>query len=119
MLNAGEAVAIQFGLPLIENVGNIEKSVVSLFHALQDAVKNGLGDSVLTFIQSILQGIEDFVTRLAVILPEALRAVDPSPIIAGLKQIAAAFSELFGSIDITTPRGSRKQSNLWWTHWEP
>lgn len=103
--SAFNTLLIGVGTPLLNEFGGIADGIARIFVALSDGVKGGSLSSLVSYIETVVGGLQSTIDTVAQNLPAALAKADLSGFTRGIDAVAAGFSKLFANINLTTVDG--------------
>ena len=105
IVNNLRATLIQAGMPLLDEYGDLAKSISSVFQSLGISIDKGAFNEVYKVIESFAGDVTQFLKGVAKALPEAFESVDFSKFVTALEGLGGSFGKIFEGIDLTTPEG--------------
>ncbi|MBE0403062.1 phage tail tape measure protein [Halomonas citrativorans] len=103
--NAFKVMMVGIGDPLLDEFGDIQGAIASIFNAIGASVDDGQLQQFVGLIEGVMQSLEQTLSDVAANLPAALESADLSGFVRGFEAVRDAIGELFDSADITTEEG--------------
>lgn len=108
IVNALEAMFIQFGSPILDDFGGVAEAISGIFSAIGDSADTGAIRELVAFVESEMQGLSETLRQVGQNLPDALNEADLSGFTEGVKAVSDALGILFDGFDLTTTEGLAK-----------
>jgi TP901 family phage tail tape measure protein len=103
--NNVKATLVEVGERLLDEYGDIAKSVSSLFTQVGKGIDAGAFDPLFNMLERAAAEIAVTIAEVAKNLPDALNAIDWTEFEKAAQGLADAFGDLFSDTDLTTPEG--------------
>ena len=101
-----------FGLKFLDAAKGVLGGVAAIENAFQSATDAGAFEPLFDLVNSSLAGITKLLQDAAKALPDALKKLDFNGLVDSFEtlggSLGAAFAEIFGNIDLSTPDGLAK-----------
>jgi TP901 family phage tail tape measure protein len=103
LLNSMQSTLIQVGTPLLEQYGDLVTSLADMFAGVNIALDAGAFAPVFAVLNEFSADLSTLLQGVAEALPEALSRVDFTGFTNALRDLAGAFGEYLGELDLTQP----------------
>lgn len=109
LINNAKLFMVEVGTKLEESAGPVMASLGSVFSGLSSSIRDGAFDPLFDYISRLGKELADKLKVIAQNLPEAMKGLDFSNLIASFgglgDALKTAFQTVFGQIDLTTVEG--------------
>lgn len=103
LLNNIEVLLITIGTKLEAGYADTVNAITKIFQSLSSAINEGVFNDIFAAFDNFGDRLSRFLSELAEALPEALTAIDFSPLLDALDEIGVKVLGLFDDIDLTDP----------------
>lgn len=108
LINNFKATSIQIGTPLLDQWAGILDALTELFKGTSIGIDAGAFDPVFVALNAFGANVEDFLTKLAENLPEAMSKVDFTNVISAFEKLGLNIGGIFDNFDFGTADGLAK-----------
>ncbi len=103
LANNIKASMIDLGAPLLKSYGNVADGIVEIFKGISISFDSGTFQPIFDELNGFAEKVSEFLKDVATALPDALAAVDFSPIINALKSLGGSALDFLDGFDPTKP----------------
>lgn len=104
LVNTLQATFITAGAPLLDDWANLATALGDVFKSIRISLNEGAFDEIYAMIEQFAAQFTAYVDGIAKALPEALQNVDFSGLTDAIEDLADAFGEFLGGLDLTKPQ---------------
>lgn len=107
--NAARGVLIEFGTPMLDELGSFAEAVPRIFQEIARQIDSGALTGIAESFEEVAQLIADAAQNIAANLPQAFERLDVSGLVRSFKNLGEEMGEVFdnilGNVDLSTPEG--------------